>query len=50
MPSYISHGWKVKKPFCELLPDVDSQGDDDDDDGAENLWCLMSKGGVDERN
>lgn len=27
MPSYISHGWKVKKPFCELLPDVDSQGE-----------------------
>lgn len=34
MPSYLSHGWKVKKPFSELLPDVDSQGDDDDD-GAE---------------
>lgn len=27
MPSYVSHGWKVKKPFCELLPEVDSQGD-----------------------
>lgn len=27
MPSYISHGWKVKKPFCELLPDVGSQGE-----------------------
>lgn len=27
MPSYISHGWKVKRPFCEMLPDVDSQGE-----------------------
>uniref|UniRef100_A0A3Q2CTX3 Mitogen-activated protein kinase 4 n=1 Tax=Cyprinodon variegatus TaxID=28743 RepID=A0A3Q2CTX3_CYPVA len=23
MPSYVSHGWRVKTPFCELLPEVD---------------------------
>ncbi|XP_028313226.1 mitogen-activated protein kinase 4 isoform X2 [Gouania willdenowi] len=28
MPSYVSHGWNVKKPFCELLPDVDSKAVD----------------------
>ncbi|XP_068461081.1 mitogen-activated protein kinase 4 [Clinocottus analis] len=27
MPSYVSHGWKVKKPFSELLPEVDAQGE-----------------------
>lgn len=27
MPSYVSHGWKVKKPFRDLLPEVDSQGE-----------------------
>lgn len=27
MPSYVSHGWRVKKPFSELLPEVDSQGE-----------------------
>ncbi|KAM7416768.1 hypothetical protein PAMA_018702 [Pampus argenteus] len=25
MPSYVSHGWRVKKPFSELLPEVDAQ-------------------------
>ncbi|XP_037536278.1 mitogen-activated protein kinase 4 [Nematolebias whitei] len=24
MPSYVSNGWKVKKPFSELLPEVDA--------------------------
>ncbi|XP_044229890.1 mitogen-activated protein kinase 4 [Thunnus albacares] len=24
MPSYVSHGWRVKKPFSELLPEVDA--------------------------
>ncbi|KAM9858609.1 mitogen-activated protein kinase 4 [Aulostomus maculatus] len=28
MPSYVSHGWKVKKPFSELLPEVDAQAVD----------------------
>eukprot|EP00066_Takifugu_rubripes_P024678 XP_011613944.1 PREDICTED: mitogen-activated protein kinase 4 [Takifugu rubripes] len=28
MPSYVSHGWKVKKPFRDLLPEVDSQAVD----------------------
>ncbi|XP_038137388.1 mitogen-activated protein kinase 4 isoform X1 [Cyprinodon tularosa] len=23
MPSYVSHGWRVKTPFSELLPEVD---------------------------
>uniref|UniRef100_A0A3B3V158 Mitogen-activated protein kinase 4 n=1 Tax=Poecilia latipinna TaxID=48699 RepID=A0A3B3V158_9TELE len=23
MPSYVSHGWRIKKPFSELLPEVD---------------------------
>lgn len=27
MPSYVSHGWRVKKPFSELLPEMDSQGE-----------------------
>lgn len=27
MPSYVSHGWRIKKPFSELLPEVDSQGE-----------------------
>jgi len=27
MPSYVSHGWKVKKAFSELLPEVDAQGE-----------------------
>lgn len=27
MPSYVSHGWRVKKPFSELLPEVDAQGE-----------------------
>lgn len=27
MPSYVSHGWRVKKPFAELLPEVDCQGE-----------------------
>lgn len=27
MPSYVSHEWKVKKPFSELLPEVDPQGE-----------------------
>lgn len=27
MPSYVSQGWKVKKPFHDLLPEVDSQGE-----------------------
>lgn len=27
MPSYVSHGWKVKKPFRDLMPEVDSQGE-----------------------
>lgn len=26
MPSYVSHGWRVKRPFSELLPEVDAQG------------------------
>uniref|UniRef100_A0A8C2WEB8 Mitogen-activated protein kinase 4 n=1 Tax=Cyclopterus lumpus TaxID=8103 RepID=A0A8C2WEB8_CYCLU len=28
MPSYVSHGWKVKKAFSELLPEVDAQAVD----------------------
>ncbi|TKS78522.1 Mitogen-activated protein kinase 4 [Collichthys lucidus] len=28
MPSYVSHGWRVKKPFSELLPEMDSQAVD----------------------
>ncbi|XP_029366079.1 mitogen-activated protein kinase 4 isoform X3 [Echeneis naucrates] len=28
MPSYISHGWKVKKPFSELLPELNFQAVD----------------------
>ncbi|XP_061585299.1 mitogen-activated protein kinase 4 [Cololabis saira] len=28
MPSYVSHGWRVKKPFSELLPKVDAQAVD----------------------
>uniref|UniRef100_A0A3P9BCE7 Mitogen-activated protein kinase 4 n=1 Tax=Maylandia zebra TaxID=106582 RepID=A0A3P9BCE7_9CICH len=28
MPSYVSHEWKVKKPFSELLPEVDPQAVD----------------------
>ncbi|XP_058491605.1 mitogen-activated protein kinase 4 isoform X1 [Solea solea] len=28
MPSYVSHGWRVKKPFSELLPEVDVQAVD----------------------
>lgn len=27
MPSYVSRGWRVKKPFSELLPEVDAQGE-----------------------
>ncbi|KAF3851194.1 hypothetical protein F7725_012966 [Dissostichus mawsoni] len=28
IPSYVSHGWKVKKPFSELLPELDAQAVD----------------------
>ncbi|XP_044051972.1 mitogen-activated protein kinase 4 [Siniperca chuatsi] len=28
MPSYVCHGWRVKKPFSELLPEVDAQAVD----------------------
>ncbi|XP_045892125.1 mitogen-activated protein kinase 4 [Micropterus dolomieu] len=28
MPSYVSHGWRVKKPFSELLPEVNAQAVD----------------------
>ncbi|XP_070689836.1 mitogen-activated protein kinase 4 [Pempheris klunzingeri] len=28
IPSYVSHGWRVKKPFSELLPEVDAQAVD----------------------
>ncbi|XP_032366090.1 mitogen-activated protein kinase 4 [Etheostoma spectabile] len=28
MPSYVSHGWSVKKPFSGLLPEVDAQAVD----------------------
>ncbi|XP_077943506.1 mitogen-activated protein kinase 4 isoform X2 [Gasterosteus aculeatus] len=28
MPSYVSHGWRVKKPFSELLPELDAQAVD----------------------
>ncbi|XP_040012202.1 mitogen-activated protein kinase 4 isoform X2 [Xiphias gladius] len=28
MPSYVSRGWRVKKPFSELLPEVDAQAVD----------------------
>ncbi|XP_026198197.1 mitogen-activated protein kinase 4 [Anabas testudineus] len=28
MPTYISHGWRVKKPFSVLLPEVDAQAVD----------------------
>ncbi|XP_034547080.1 mitogen-activated protein kinase 4 [Notolabrus celidotus] len=28
MPSYVSHGWRVKKPFSELLPEVEAQAVD----------------------
>ena len=28
MPSYVSRGWRVKKPFSELLPEVDTQGEE----------------------
>lgn len=27
MPTYVSNGWKVKKPFSELLPEVDALGE-----------------------
>lgn len=27
MPSYVSYGWRVKKPFSGLLPEVDAQGE-----------------------
>lgn len=27
MPSYVSHGWRVKKPFSGLVPEVDAQGE-----------------------
>lgn len=46
MPSYVSHGWKVKKPFRDLLPEVDSQGEMI----ALRLWNLkmFEKGGLQE--
>uniref|UniRef100_A0A8C9Y726 Mitogen-activated protein kinase 4 n=1 Tax=Sander lucioperca TaxID=283035 RepID=A0A8C9Y726_SANLU len=28
MPSYVSYGWRVKKPFSGLLPEVDAQAVD----------------------
>ncbi|KAM4616027.1 mitogen-activated protein kinase 4 isoform 2-T2 [Polymixia lowei] len=28
MPSYVSHGWRVRKTFSELLPEVDAQAVD----------------------
>ncbi|KAF7662348.1 hypothetical protein LDENG_00238620 [Lucifuga dentata] len=28
MPSYVSHGWRVKRTFSELLPEVDAQAVD----------------------
>ncbi|XP_040898232.1 mitogen-activated protein kinase 4 isoform X2 [Toxotes jaculatrix] len=28
MPSYVSRGWRVKKPFSELLPEMDAQAVD----------------------
>ncbi|XP_037338810.2 mitogen-activated protein kinase 4 isoform X2 [Pungitius pungitius] len=28
MPSYVSHGWRVKKPFSELLPELNAQAVD----------------------
>uniref|UniRef100_A0A3Q3QYQ4 Mitogen-activated protein kinase 4 n=1 Tax=Monopterus albus TaxID=43700 RepID=A0A3Q3QYQ4_MONAL len=28
MPSYVNRGWRVKKPFSELLPEVDDQAVD----------------------
>uniref|UniRef100_A0A8C7Z1V4 Mitogen-activated protein kinase 4 n=1 Tax=Oryzias sinensis TaxID=183150 RepID=A0A8C7Z1V4_9TELE len=28
MPSYVSHGWRVKTPVSELLPEVDAQAVD----------------------
>ncbi|KAF3695694.1 Mitogen-activated protein kinase 4 [Channa argus] len=28
MPSYVSHGWRVRKPFSNLLPEVDVQAVD----------------------
>ncbi|KAM9810343.1 mitogen-activated protein kinase 4 [Neosynchiropus ocellatus] len=28
MPSYISHAWRVKRPFSDLLPEVDAQAVD----------------------
>ncbi len=27
MPSYVCQGWRVKKPFSELLPEMDAQGE-----------------------
>jgi len=27
MPSYVSHGWRVKKSFSQLLPEADAQGE-----------------------
>lgn len=27
MPSYVSHGWRVKTPVSVLLPEVDAQGE-----------------------
>ncbi|KAM9744379.1 mitogen-activated protein kinase 4 isoform 1-T2 [Menidia menidia] len=28
MPSYVSHGWRVRRPFSELLPEADAQAVD----------------------
>jgi len=26
MPSYISHGWRVRRTFSQLLPQVEAEG------------------------
>lgn len=29
MPTYVSHGWKVKRSFRELIPEVEADGERD---------------------
>ena len=42
MPTYVSHGWKVKRSFRELIPEVEVEADGERDGGWRIRWSLCS--------
>ena len=46
IPSYVSHGWRVRRSFRELLPEVDADGERDGVEGEQRKTLQLRSDGT----